>query len=277
MKFLSLYILITSFFSIFSLITTERQIRKVYISLKESIIQVVQYRQYYTEKELRREIMNDKNEKDRDIFRKKFNDEFRRVRFYTNINGVRKEYGYDYNRDSEGKENYREIGEIPEEFGTEYIERILNLNRSFDWDSDLFTSSFERFAELIPSFEKIFSGKMNPQLTSGAKRETRILNQEAKNPHQVTYDLQVDKEKNQLYLIVELPGFIKEQVKLKLVKNHLELFAENSKKKIDTKIPIEQEIDKKQKIEATLRNGILEVKLKTVSEVNSDEKNISIN
>ncbi|MCK4895822.1 MAG: Hsp20/alpha crystallin family protein [Candidatus Heimdallarchaeota archaeon] len=221
--------------------------------------------------------MNDKNEKDRDIFRKKFNDEFRRVRFYTNINGVRKEYGYDYNRDSEGKENYREIGEIPEEFGTEYIERILNLNRSFDWDSDLFTSSFERFAELIPSFEKIFSGKMNPQLTSGAKRETRILNQEAKNPHQVTYDLQVDKEKNQLYLIVELPGFIKEQVKLKLVKNHLELFAENSKKKIDTKIPIEQEIDKKQKIEATLRNGILEVKLKTVSEVNSDEKNISIN
>ena len=221
--------------------------------------------------------MNDNNEKDRDIFRKKFNDEFRSVRFYTNINGVRKEYGYDYNRDSEGKENYREIGEIPEEFGAEYIERILNLNKSFGWDSDLFSGSFERFAELIPSFKKMFRGKISPQLTSGLERETRITNQEAKNPYQVVYDLQVDKEKNQLYLIVELPGFTKEQVKLKLVKNHLELFAENSKKKIDTKIPIEQEIDKKQKIEATLRNGILEVKLKTVSEVNSDEKNISIN
>lgn len=221
--------------------------------------------------------MNDKNEKDRDIFRKKFNDEFRRVRFYTNINGVKKEYGYDYNRDSEGKENYREIGDIPEEFGTEYIERILNLNKSFDWDTDLFSRSFERFSELIPSFEKMFRGIMSPQLTSGVERETSTLNQEVKNPNQVAYDLQVDKEKNQLYLIVELPGFTKEQVKLKLVKNHLELIAENGKKQIDTKIPIEQEIDKKQKIKATMRNGILEVKLKIVSEVSGDEKNISIN
>ncbi len=221
--------------------------------------------------------MNDNNEKDRDIFRKKFKDEFRSVRFYTSINGVKKEYGYDYNRDSEGKENYREIGEIPEEFGTEYIERILNLNKSFDWDSNLFSHSFERFAELIPSFEKMFRGKISPQLTSGAERETILSHQEVKKQYQVAYDLQVDKEKNQLYLIVELPGFTKEQVKLKLVKNHLELIAENGKKQINTKIPIVQEIDKKQKIEATMRNGILEVKLRTVTEVSDDGKNISIN
>lgn len=221
--------------------------------------------------------MNDKNEKDRDIFRNNFNEEFRKVRFYTNINGVRKEYGYDYNRDSEGKENYREIGEIPEEFGREYIERILNLNRSFDWNSDLFSRSFERFAEIFPSFEKIFRGKIPPQLTSGEERETITSNQEVKKPRQVVYDLQVDKEKNQLYLIVELPGFTKEQVKLKLVNNHLELIAENGKKQIDSKIPIEHEIDKKQKIEATMRNGILEVRLKIVSDVSGDEKNISIN
>ncbi len=221
--------------------------------------------------------MNNNNEKDRDIFRKKFNDEFRSVRFYTSINGVKKEYGYDYNRDSEGKENYREIGEIPEEFGTEYIERILNLNKSFDWDSNLFSHSFERFAELIPSFEKMFRGKISPQLTSGAERETILSHQEVKKQYQVAYDLQVDKEKNQLYLIVELPGFTKEQVKLKLVKNHLELIAENGKKQINTKIPIVQEIDKKQKIEATMRNGILEVKLRTVTEVSDDGKNISIN
>ncbi len=221
--------------------------------------------------------MNDNNEKDRDIFRKKFNNEFRRVRFYTNINGVKREYGYDYNRDPEGKENYHEIGEIPEEFGAEYIERILNLSKSFDWDNNLFSRSFERFAELIPSLEKMFRVEMSPQLTSGVEKKTRISNQETKKPNQVAYDLQVDKEKNQLYLIVELPGFTKEQVKMKLVKNHLELIAENGKKQIDTKIPIEQEIDRKQKIEATMRNGILEVKLKTVSEVNGDEKNISIN
>jgi len=221
--------------------------------------------------------MKDKNEKDRDIFRKNFNEEFRRVRFYTNVNGVKKEYGYDYNRDSEGKENYREIGEIPEEFGTDYIERILNLNRSFDWDSNLFSRSFNRFAEIFPSFEKMFKGKMSPQLTSGVERETIIPKQDTKNRYQVAYDLHVDKEKNQLYLIVELPGFTKEQVKLKLVKNNLELIAENDRKQIETKIPIEQEVDKKQKIEATMRNGILEVKIKTVSDVSGDETNITIN
>jgi HSP20 family molecular chaperone IbpA len=55
------------------------------------------------------------------------------------------------------------------------------------------------------------------------------------------------------------------------------LIAENGKKQIDTKIPILQEIDKKQKIEATMRNGILEIKLKIISKVSDDEKNISIN
>ncbi len=221
--------------------------------------------------------MNDKNEKDKDIFRKSFNEEFRKVRFFTNFNGTKKEYGYDYNRDSEGKENYREIGEIPEEFGTEYIERILNLNRSFDWDSDLFARSFERFAEILPSFEKMFRGIITPQLTSGMEREATIPDQDVKNRHQVTYDLQLDKDKNQLYLIVELPGFTKEQVKLKLVKNNLELIAENGRKQIDTRIPFEHEIDRKQKIEASMKNGILEVKLKIVSEVSDDENNISIN
>ena len=221
--------------------------------------------------------MNDKNEKDKDMFRKNFNEEFRKVRFFTNINGIKKEYGYDYNRDSEGKENYREIGEIPEEFGTEYIERILNLNGSFDWDSNLFSRSFERFAEIFPNFEKMFKGIMTPQLNSGMERETTMPNQVVKNQNQVVYDLQLDKEKNQLYLIVELPGFTKEQVKLKLVKNNLKIIAENSRKRIDTKIPFEQEIDKIQKINASMKNGILEVKLKIVCEVSDNENNISIN
>ena len=53
-----------------------------------------------------------KKEKSKDIdeFPKGFSEEFRSVRFYSNINGVEKEYGYDYNRDKEGKEEYREIG-----------------------------------------------------------------------------------------------------------------------------------------------------------------------
>lgn len=221
--------------------------------------------------------MNDNDEKDRERFRKMFNNEFRSVRFYTNFNGEKREYGYDYNQDSDGNENYREIGEIPEEIGADYIERILNLNRSFERDNNPLSRSFERFAEIIPNFEKMFKGLMSPQLTSDMERIPTKPDQEAKNQHQIVYDLQVDKEKNQLYLIVELPGFTKEQMKMKLVKNNLELIADNGKKQIDTKIPIEQEIDKKQKIEATMRNGILEVKIKTVGEISDDENNISIN
>lgn len=221
--------------------------------------------------------MNDNDEKDRERFRKMFNNEFRSVRFYTNFNGEKREYGYDYNQDSDGNENYREIGEIPEEIGADYIERILNLNRSLERDNNPLSRSFERFAEIIPNFEKMFKGLMSPQLTSGMERIPTKPDQEAKNQHQIVYDLQVDKEKNQLYLIVELPGFTKEQMKMKLVKNNLELIADNGKKQIDTKIPIEQEIDKKQKIEATMRNGILEVKIKTVGEISDDENNISIN
>ncbi|MBY8999807.1 MAG: Hsp20/alpha crystallin family protein [Candidatus Heimdallarchaeota archaeon] len=222
--------------------------------------------------------MNNENDKDKDkdIYRKGFNEEFRKVRFFSNVNGVKKEYGYDYDRDSEGKENYREIGEIPDEFGKEYIERILNLNKTFDWDAELFSRSLKRFAEIFPGIERVIGSSSKPQLTSGVERETKTTNHDIKDPHQVAYDLQVDPEKNQLYLIVELPGFSKDQVKIKLVKNQLVITAENGKKQIDTKIPIEYDIDKQNKIEASMRNGILEVKLKILKESNSNGEDISI-
>ena len=81
--------------------------------------------------------MNKKDKKDIDEFLKRIGEEFRTVRFYSNINGVEKEYGYDYKRDSEGEEEYREIGEIPDEFGKEFINRIHSLDKSFEWDSNL--------------------------------------------------------------------------------------------------------------------------------------------
>ena len=221
--------------------------------------------------------MNKKDKKDKDEFRRN-GEEFRTVRFYSNINGVEKEYGYDYKRDSEGEEEYREIGEIPEDFGKEFFEKIQNLEKSFDWDRNLFSRSLERFGDIFPSFDRLFGGFERPRLLQSTEEKQEIAKEtESRKEYAVAYDLQIDKENNQLYLIVELPGFSKEQLNLKLIKNHLHLIAENGSKRIDTKIPIQYEIDKEKKIEATMKHGILEVKLKLVESNNGDEVNISVN
>ncbi len=221
--------------------------------------------------------MNKKDKKDKDEFRKNIGEEFRTVRFYSNFNGVEKEYGYDYKRDSEGKEEYREIGEIPNEFGKEFFDRIQNLDKSFEWDTNLFSRSLERFGDIFPSFDRLFGGLGKPRLLHSGEEKQEILEQKPMKDYAVAYDLQADKENNQLYLIVELPGFSKDQLSLKLIKNHLHLIAENGKKTIDTKIPLQHEIDKESKIKATMKHGILEVKLKLVESENGDETNIPIN
>ena len=221
--------------------------------------------------------MNKKEKKDKDEIRKGFNEEFRSVRFYSNIDGVGKEYGYDYKRDSDGKEEYRELGEIPEEFGKEFIDRIQNLDRSFNWNSDFFSKSLERFSEIFPSFDRLFGGFDRPSLMPGRKDSVEIIQPEAEEGYEVAYDLQVNKENNELYLIVELPGFAKEHVSLKLLNQDLHLVADNGKKEIDTKIPIKYVINKDEKISATMKHGILEVKLKLLDTANGEETDISIN
>ncbi|NPD87322.1 MAG: hypothetical protein HGN29_01280 [Asgard group archaeon] len=221
--------------------------------------------------------MNKKDKKDIDEYLKGLNKAFRSVRFYSNINGLEKEYGYDYKRDSEGKEEYREIGEIPEDFGNDFIDRLTNITRSFDWNNDFFSQTLERFAEIFPSFDRIFGGFEQPKLVS-AKEEEAISSVKDENlSYEVAYDLQVDKDKNELYLIVELPGFAKNHVNLKLVKNGLLLAANNGKKQVNTRIPIEQVIDRDEKISATMKHGILEVKLKLLDAANGDETDIPIN
>ena len=222
--------------------------------------------------------MNDKDKNNKKDIRKDFNEEFRTVRFYSNIDGIEKEYGYDYNRDANGKENYREIGEIPEEFGKDFVDRILNLEKSFEWDNGFFSRSMERLTNIFPSFERMFGEFGSPRLTSGKERERIPIEQESSGKYQVAYDMQVDKENSQMYLIVELPGFSKDQVKLKLIKNQLYLVAENDKKNIDTKIPIEYLVNKEEKIKATMKHGILEVKLKLLEKSNGEEaEDIPIN
>jgi HSP20 family molecular chaperone IbpA len=221
--------------------------------------------------------LNDKDKKDIDEFLKGLSEEFRSVRFYSNIDGLKKEYGYDYKRDSEGKEEYREIGEIPEDFGKDFIDRLTNINRSFDWDNDFFSRTLERFSEIFPSFDRLVGGFSQPKLLSGSEEELITSRRDEQQSYEVAYDLQVDKDKNELYLIIELPGFAKEHVDLKLLKNGLLLAANNGTRQIDTKIPIEQVIDRDEKISATMRHGILEVKLKLLDNANGDETNIPIN
>ncbi len=221
--------------------------------------------------------MKDKKEKDKEEFPLGFNEEFRSVRFYSNANGVEKEYGYDYKRDAEGKEEYRELGEIPDEYGKEFFDKIQGLERSFNWDNDFFTRSFERFASIFPGLDRLIGNVGRPRLVSSAEETITAPNQKEDTDYQVAYDLQVDKNNKELYLIVELPGFDKEDVNLRFVKQGLKLEADNGKKQIDTKIPIQYTIDKEKKISATMKNGILEVKLKILEAENGNGEEIPIN
>ena len=221
--------------------------------------------------------MKDKKDREKDEFLKGLNEEFRSVRFYSNIDGVEKEYGYDYKRDAEGKEEYRELGEIPEEYGKEFFDRIHSLERSFNWDNDFFTRSFERFANIFPSLDRLIGDVGRPRLVSSEEKTISAPTQKDDADYEVAYDLQVDNNNNELYLIVELPGFAKEHVNLKLAKQGLKLEADNGKKQISTRIPIQYLIDKEEKISATMKHGILEVKLKLLENENGDGKNIPIN
>ena len=220
--------------------------------------------------------MNKKDKKDIDEFPKGFNEEFRSVRFYSNINGVEKEYGYDYNRDKEGKEEYREIGEIPEEYGKEFFDRINSLEKSFNWNEDIFSKSLKRLSDIFPSLGRLM-GEVSTQrpsmITGDHPTEQKQVD---KQDYQVAYDLQIDKDANELYLIVELPGFSKEDVNLKLVKQKLHLIADNQKKQIETKIPIPHRIDQDSKISASMKHGILEVKLKILESENGEGTDIPI-
>ncbi|MHA1224246.1 MAG: hypothetical protein ACTSP3_13550 [Candidatus Heimdallarchaeaceae archaeon] len=215
--------------------------------------------------------------KDNSRYPKGFSEEYRSVRFYSNINGIEKEYGYDYKRDADGKEEFREIGEIPKEFGESFVERLSKLERSFDWDRDFFTSSFESLANLLPSFSQLMGEFARPSLLSGEREKRKVSQERDDTIYDAAYDLQLNKDKKELYLIVELPGFSKEDINLKLVKKKLRLSGNNGKREINVEIPIDYEVDTNKKIAATMRNGILEVKLHLLETENGDGTEIPIN
>ncbi len=205
-----------------------------------------------------------------------FYEESRSVRFYSNLNGGENEYGYDYKRSADGKEEFTEIGDIPADFGIDFNERVNNLDRQFSEFGNILAKSINSVTGLFPSFAE-FMGNMDlPRLLIGKEP---ILKPRSEEPSvsDIPYDIQLDDNKNELYVLVELPGFSKEDVKIKLTKKGLYLTGANSSKQIETTIPLDNGIDPTRKISASLRNGILEVKMKLLNSQHKEGFDISIN
>lgn len=205
-----------------------------------------------------------------------FYEESRSVRFYSNLNGGENEYGYDYKRSADGKEEFTEKGDIPADFGNDFNERVNNLDRQFSEFGNIFSKSISSVTGLFPSFAE-FMGNMDlPRLFIGKEPILKPRSEDS-SISDIPYDIQLDDNKNELYVLVELPGFSREDVKIKLTKKGLYLTGANSSKQIETTIPLDNEIDTTRKISASLRNGILEVKLKLLDSQQDKGFNIPIN
>lgn len=220
--------------------------------------------------------MTKKKNIDRDGSPEGFHEEFKSVRFYSNLNGGENEYGYDYKRSADGKEEFTEIGDIPADFSNDFIERVNNFDRQFNEFGNIFAKSINSVTDLFPSFAKFMGNVDLPHLSIGKEP---ILNPTSEEPSasDIPYDIQLDENKNELYVLVELPGFSKEDVKIKLTKKGLYLTGTNSSKQIETTIPLDNEIDTTRKISASLRNGVLEVKMKLLNSQHKEGFDISIN
>ena len=199
--------------------------------------------------------------------------EFRSVRYYSNIDGEEKSYGYNYTKDDDG-EKYEEIGDpTPLGLGEDMVKRIKSFDNMFK--DDFISSTFKNITRMLPGLDQFFEDRQFgvPKLVQSRNDQEQVRNEnESRN---ISYDIQ--KHDDEIYVICELPGFSKEDVSLKLKgKNQLHLVADNKKKQIETIIPVNYDINKKSKINASMNNGILEVVLK-VQEIDEDESDIPIN
>ena len=205
-----------------------------------------------------------------------FHEVFKSVRFYTNLNGGENEFGYDHKRSADGKEEFTEIGDIPADFGNDFIERVNNFDRQFSDFGNIFAKSINSVTDLFPSFAKFMGNADLPRLLIGKEPILKPRSEDS-SVSDIPYDIQLDDNKKELYVLVELPGFSKEDVKIKLTKKGLHLVGANSSKQIETTIPLDNEIDLSRKISASLRNGILEIKLKLLKSQHKEGFDIPIN
>jgi len=200
-------------------------------------------------------------------------EEFRSVRVYSNINGKEERYGYEYRRTPDGKEEYREIGKIPEDFGNDIMERMENLERAFSIDIPILGAHDSIFNRMLSSFGNFFTP--HPALATPELKP--MTEQEETKDNNLQYDIQVDPKTKTAHIIIELPGFTKKDVKLKFTNKGLYLKAQNKRKGIEATIPLKDLDVIPETMKATMNNGILEVSAK-VNEDNADEgKEIPVN
>jgi len=86
----------------------------------------------------------------------------------------------------------------------------------------------------------------------------------------------IDTENKQVRVIVEMPGFTKESIKITGTENKLQLSASYETRQIDTEIPINAKVDPKS-AKATYKNGVLDITLRLLEEHKPDSVDIQVN
>ena len=94
-------------------------------------------------------------------------------------------------------------------------------------------------------------------------------------PEQLS-QVDIDTENEQVRVIVEMPGFTKELIKITGTENKLQLSADNETRHLDTEIPINARVDPKS-ANATYKNGVLDITLKLLEAPKPDGVDIQVN
>lgn len=86
----------------------------------------------------------------------------------------------------------------------------------------------------------------------------------------------IDTENMRVRVIVEMPGFTKESIKITGTQNQLQLSASQETRQIDTEIPIDAKVDPAS-AKATYKNGVLDITLKLLEKPQPEGVDIQVN
>lgn len=88
--------------------------------------------------------------------------------------------------------------------------------------------------------------------------------------------IDIDTENKQVRVIVEMPGFTKESIRITGTEKTLRLTADNEARHLDTDIPINARVDPKS-ARATYKNGVLDIILKLIEAPKREGVDIHVN
>ncbi|MFC1803477.1 Hsp20/alpha crystallin family protein [Thermoproteota archaeon] len=98
----------------------------------------------------------------------------------------------------------------------------------------------------------------------------------AESTHEPLSQVDIDTEDKTVRVIVEMPGFTKESIRITGTENTLHLIADHETRHLDTEIPINARVDPKS-AHATYRNGVLDIKITLLEAPKRDDVDIQIN